>query len=650
MIKDSSTNNFDSIKCEHAQCQEDIMSATTILKCSMCDYAYHQKCAKLCTNTFRNKPYCANCIDVFEIIKYNPYYDTIVEITDDMDSIHNDEPIESSDMLEDMSCVLEACKPYCIQEFIEQHSPPKTFGCFSCSFLNIDLNARNFDSLAVTLAKLNHTFDVIGIAETNVVAENKDLYLLDGYTSLYQNKIPVKRKGSEVALYISQNYITEKMESQSIVTKDIESLFAKICFSTSDVCVGVIYRPPGGNINIFNESLAEIMKTFNKTEKVHIMGDFNINLFRSNTSVKTFEETFMCNSFSPTISITTHNKPNCKKSCIDNILTKDCRSIISNSTIESDISHHKFIFNVSKIVKHEHDVPDDNRITISYCYSKDNLDKLEEILRSNLRDNPPTDFSNFNETVLGCIDEACKLKIPKITKRNKQNNPWISIGLINAIAKRDRLYHKWRKSITKQCNSGNIQFYEDYRKYRNILYNLIKKSKRDYYNAKFSSYQSDKKKIWTIINSLRGKSKQKISPTFNIDNSHVSCRKVISNKFNSYFSSLAINLNKNIDSSNDKSIPSFLSYLPKSQDSSLFLSETSGNEIIGIINELKNGKSSDIPINVIKYIKNIIAPHLSKLFNSCMAQGTFPSSLKTGRITPIHKKGPKYDITNYRPV
>ena len=109
-------------------------------------------------------------------------------------------------------------------------------------------------------------------------------------------------------------------------------------------------------------------------------------------------------------------------------------------------------------------------------------------------------------------------------------------------------------------------------------------------------------------------------------------------------------MNKNINLSNDKSIPSFLSYLPKSQDSSLFLSKTSGNEIIGIIKELKNGKSSEIPINVIKHIKNIIAPHLSKLFNSCMAQGTFPPSLKTGRITPIHKKGPKNDITNYRPA
>ena len=70
-----------------------------------------------------------------------------------------------------------------------------------------------------------------------------------------------------------------------------------------------------------------------------------------------------------------------------------------------------------------------------------------------------------------------------------------------------------------------------------------------------------------------------------------------------------MNMNKSIDLSNDKSILSFLSYLPKSQDSSLLLYETSGNEIIGIIKELKNGKSSDIPNNVIKHMKDIIAPH-----------------------------------------
>ena len=109
------------------------------------------------------------------------------------------------------------------------------------------------------------------------------------------------------------------------------------------------------------------------------------------------------------------------------------------------------------------------------------------------------------------------------------------------------------------------------------------------------------------------------------------------------------NLNKNIDL-NKENVPIFQSYLPKPQQQSLFLSDTSTDEIICIIKELKNGKSSDIPITVIKRVKEIIAPHLCKLFNSCISTGTFPSCLKLGKIIPIHKKGPKNEISNYRPV
>ena len=240
---------------------------------------------------------------------------------------------------------------------------------------------------------------------------------------MYQDKIPGKKKGSGVALYISNEYVIEKMVSESILTKDVETLFVKISLSTGDIHVGVIYRPPGGDISKFNESLNEIMKSFNNINNVYIMGNFNINLFHSNTSVKTFEETFVCNGFSPTISITTHNKPSCKKSCIDNILTKDVKSIISNGNIETEISHHKSIFLICRSIKPKSDITDNKRVTISYCYSKDNLDKLEDILQSRLEDKAPTDFSNFNEIVKKCIDEACKLKNRKTTKRNKQNNP-----------------------------------------------------------------------------------------------------------------------------------------------------------------------------------------------------------------------------------
>ena len=73
-------------------------------------------------------------------------------------------------------------------------------------------------------------------------------------------------------------------------------------------------------------------------------------------------------------------------------------------------------------------------------------------------------------------------------------------------------------------------------------------------------------------------------------------------------------------------------------------------EINNIIREFENGKSSDIPIKLIKWSNSIIAPVLASMYNKYMNSGTFPTILKVGRVTPIYKKGNKELIENYRPV
>ena len=69
-----------------------------------------------------------------------------------------------------------------------------------------------------------------------------------------------------------------------------------------------------------------------------------------------------------------------------------------------------------------------------------------------------------------------------------------------------------------------------------------------------------------------------------------------------------------------------------------------------IISQLENGKSSDIPIRVIKKSAHIICPVLAQHFNKLMMTGVFPDVLKVGKITPIFKKGNQEDVGNYRPV
>ena len=64
----------------------------------------------------------------------------------------------------------------------------------------------------------------------------------------------------------------------------------------------------------------------------------------------------------------------------------------------------------------------------------------------------------------------------------------------------------------------------------------------------------------------------------------------------------------------------------------------------------KNCGTDAIPILVWKNCCDIAASMLSKLFNYSIQEGVFPSILKRAHVIPIHKSGPRNDISNYRPI
>ena len=78
--------------------------------------------------------------------------------------------------------------------------------------------------------------------------------------------------------------------------------------------------------------------------------------------------------------------------------------------------------------------------------------------------------------------------------------------------------------------------------------------------------------------------------------------------------------------------------------------DCNAEEVCQIINDFQNGKSSDIPIKVIKKCSSIISPLLSQYYNIFLSHGIFPESLKIGKITPVFKKGDSELLENYRPI
>ena len=119
------------------------------------------------------------------------------------------------------------------------------------------------------------------------------------------------------------------------------------------------------------------------------MGDFNINMFIENKIISSFEDVIICNGFTPTISVTTHIKANCLRSCIDNILVNNPNYVCASGVIDTQISHHRSLFLNHRLprddkVSHLSNKTATDRIKYDFCVK--NLDKLNALLSGRLHD------------------------------------------------------------------------------------------------------------------------------------------------------------------------------------------------------------------------------------------------------------------------
>ena len=245
--------------------------------------------------------------------------------------------------------------------------------------------------------------------------------------------------------------------------------------------------------------------------------------------------------------------------------------VICSGVINSHISHHRSLFLVFKhSSSNEHNQT--NRINkVKYDFSKDNLFDVRKLLSNRLDEcnKASLSFETIMNVLQTSMDDTCKFSTNKLSKRNRVNNPWITSGIINSISKRDRIYKKLKKNI-KLCPSGDPRLFEEYRTYRNKLSNLIKESKQKCYTRKFENATGDYRQTWSLINEVRGKSKGSLPSHFTINGLKTADQKIIANKFNNHFGSLAENLN-NTQSGKKRLSTCFSNYLPKPESSSIFL-------------------------------------------------------------------------------
>ena len=584
--------------CLH--CHKQIYTHNPIIICPSCSIIVHSQCSD---DTFQigenGQWYCLDCAETSGMERYNPFSKLCVNI--DSDHEYDTEPINSLECVTKISSILDECQNYKANELKSKLSyrAPNNKTTFSTLFLNIDGNATNFDEFSATLKVYDHEFSIISIAETNITEFEKDMYPITNYTSIYQSKISNKRKGTGVGMYIHNKYSFTQLAEHSICTPNIETLFITITNTSSPIAIGVVYRPPNGSKNKFISGFEQIITKLPE-ENVYIMGDFNINIHNINNNEHAqFEETFITAGFAPLISLVTHGQTGCKKTCIDNIFCNSFDNITFPGLLTDRLSHHLPIFSISEI---EHELLD-NPIECKpkeffYDYCNDNTEKFVDKVIKTFSSGPEYNynFTGFAKSYVDIINETCLSKTKSNSKRTTIANPWITPCIIDAVKTKHKLYQNWKKSVSKSCKLGNSELHLKYKNYRRTLKHLIKTAKSNYYNIKFEKSKGNLKKTWKLINDLRGKKKINLSATFIIDSQTVCDRRTIANKFNDYFTSIALDMNNTSDLEHGipiSEVPDFSTFIGTPLQNSIFIENCDHIEIDKLISELSNGTASD---------------------------------------------------------
>ena len=154
----------------------------------------------------------------------------------------------------------------------------------------------------------------------------------------------------------------------------------------------------------------------------NILGDYNVNLLDINKGAQAdFKEILISNGYCPLISISTHQQPGCKRTCIDNIMKNQIpQNVLTSGKITGKISTHSGIFQISKDTKSISPKGNNANIKIEYDYNKKNLQKFVAILADERKQQEPPEgsflFEKFSQILLTSVDKASRLKQPKMTK------------------------------------------------------------------------------------------------------------------------------------------------------------------------------------------------------------------------------------------
>lgn len=499
---------------------------------------------------------------------------------------------------------------------------------FKLFYLNVQGLRSSVNELDALLR--DYKFDLLCFGEHFLRSEEIESVYLERYKiATHFSRSNMQRGGT--LTYIKPNRKFKVLKNLNNRSTELHCEVAAIRITDIETTIITVYRSPNGCFATFVEKMEDILSRVSVSERLVVVGDFNVKF-----NLKDRESLILCDLMktfylNPTVTFNTRGK-----NCLDNVFIREGAEVVDVSKVYASCSDHDgiaFTFSVNscvkKVEKYKYRPITETGKNNLFLY----LDAALSSHKFTLVGDINVDVNNLIKTIKDGISFSFPYKLKRSSKNSNSPVNWFN----NNIRTMRETLNLIDESLEERNTPNMLVFRNDFRsQYRR----QIKFSKIMATSHYIQSSSNPSRDTWKLINNYRSEKNKSYPHSFSPDD------------FNNFFSEIAKQLIGNLDKSREDPLK-FVKNVNISESISFRFNEVSQIQVRDAILSLRNSRAMDtydMTAEIVKSVKEILVPTLTRLFNSSVRSGTFPDAFKIGLVKPLFKSGEPDVINNYRPI